>query len=165
MLVDDPSGDTYWGVCYIDYLKNREIFGCPAFKSVAGQLIYGGAEDAYLINEAAYGINVNTNNRRVTEIRNPGQFIFCHDHVEPKVDDGIEDMFHNNDRQDPTNLTGYRRGGFRQEYYRGIFRHSIKFNDDFRTGGKANILWLDGHVTWLQETTGDDVRKKWYTGN
>ena len=25
-------------------------------------------------------------------------------------------------------------------------------------------LWLDGHVTSIEETTGDDVRKRWYTG-
>ncbi|MHC4642857.1 MAG: hypothetical protein ACYS32_14540, partial [Planctomycetota bacterium] len=65
---------------------------------------------------------------------------------------------------------------------RGIFRHSIKFNDDYRTGGKASILWLDGHVTWLPETLGESsppvpsnplqphidgpyVPQSWYTGN
>ena len=155
----------YWGVCYIGYLKNREIFGCPAYKSVAAQLIYGGAADAHLINEAAYGLSIYTSNKRAVEIRNPARFIFCHDHVEPRFDDGTQDMFHNDDVPGALNLTGYRQGGFREEYYRGIFRHSIKFRDDFRTGGKANILWLDGHVSWLWETTGDNVPKKWYTGN
>jgi prepilin-type N-terminal cleavage/methylation domain-containing protein/prepilin-type processing-associated H-X9-DG protein len=34
-----------------------------------------------------------------------------------------------------------------------------------RTGGRANILWLDGHVSAIEETTGDDVEKRWYTGD
>jgi len=61
-------------------------------------------------------------------------------------------------------LTHYRQGGDRAEFYRGIFRHNIRRSDKFRTGGRANILWLDGHVESLEETTGDDVSEEWYTG-
>jgi prepilin-type processing-associated H-X9-DG protein len=52
----------------------------------------------------------------------------------------------------------------RAEFYRGIFRHNTRKSDDFETGGRANILWLDGHVESLEETTGDDVPEQWYTG-
>ena len=41
----------------------------------------------------------------------------------------------------------------------------IRRSDDFRTGGRANILWLDSHVSSLEETTGDNVPKRWYTGD
>ncbi len=58
----------------------------------------------------------------------------------------------------------YRQGGHRAKYYRDIFRHNIRANEDFRTGGRAIVLWLDGHVTSIEETTGDDVPKRWYTG-
>jgi prepilin-type N-terminal cleavage/methylation domain-containing protein/prepilin-type processing-associated H-X9-DG protein len=160
--------ETYWGVCYINYVKSRKVFGCPGFKNVLTELVDtggGGDDDPTLINEAALGLNGYTTNRRITEIRSPSEYIFCTDHVEPKDDDGTQDMFHNNDVLGATNLTGYREGGFREEWYRGIFRHAIKFSDDFRTGGYANVLWLDGHVSLIQETTGDNVRKFWYTGD
>ena len=58
----------------------------------------------------------------------------------------------------------YRQGGHRAKYYRDIFRHNIRANEPFRTVGRANILWLDGHVSSIEETTGDDVPKRWHTG-
>jgi len=37
--------------------------------------------------------------------------------------------------------------------------------DDYRTAGRANVLWLDGHVSSLEETTEDDVPLRWYTSD
>jgi prepilin-type N-terminal cleavage/methylation domain-containing protein/prepilin-type processing-associated H-X9-DG protein len=157
--------DAYWGIHFLNYIKTRVIFGCPAFKDVAADLMYAGA-DPMLINEAAYGLNAYTTNRNATEIRIPANFIYCTDHVEPRDDDYSRDLFHN-DGPGTLNLRDFRPGGDpdRMKEYRGIFRHAIKFRDDYKTGGKANILWLDGHVEWLWETTGDDVPEKWYTGD
>ncbi len=160
--------EAYWGVCYINHVKSRKVFGCPGFKDVLTELVDtggGGGADPTLINEAAYGLNAYCTNRRITEIRTPAKFIFCTDHVEPRDDDDTQDMFHNDDVLGAMNLTGYREGGFREEWYRGIFRHGITSSDDFRTGGYANVLWLDGHVDYIRETTGDNVRKYWYTGD
>ena len=172
MPIDSSRRPAYWGVAYRDQLKNRKIFGCPAFKSVSGLAVEtaGIEEDEYyLIDEAAFGLNAFGSNIRVSEVRKPEQFIFCTDHVEPRVEQEYIDMFHNDDGGQPHNLAHYRPGPDenpqRSPTYRGIFRHAIKYNDDYRTGGKANILWLDGHVTWLWETLGDDVPKKWYHVN
>jgi len=185
MPVDNSplADDTYWGVHFLKYIKSKEVFGCPAFKDVAVELMYPGY-DPMLINEAAYGLNAYSTNRNATEIRIPANFIYCTDHVEPRVDDNSDDMFFN-DGPGTWNVTRHRPGSpdpDRMQEYRGIFRHAIKFNDPFRTGGKANILWLDGHVSWLQETLGEknppipsnplqppiygpDVPQSWYTGN
>jgi prepilin-type N-terminal cleavage/methylation domain-containing protein/prepilin-type processing-associated H-X9-DG protein len=176
----DP--DAYWGIHFLKYVRSREIFGCPAFKDVAVELMYPGW-DPMLINEAAYGLNAYSTNRNATEIRRPANFIYCTDHVEPRDDDYARDLFHNTG-PGTWNLTDFRPGGNpdRMKEYRGIFRHSIKLNDEFRTGGKASVLWLDGHVTWLPETLGErnpptpsdpqqppingpDVPESWYTGN
>ncbi len=164
MPVDDSSlaEDTYWGVNFYDYVKSPDIFGCPAFKDVAAKLIYPTME-ATLINTAAYGLNAYSTNRRATEIRNASRFVYCNDHVEPRYDDNSRDMFFN-DGPGTMNLTHYRTGD-RRDAYRFIWRHAVKFNKDFLTGGKANILWLDAHVSWLWETTGDDVPRRWFTGN
>jgi prepilin-type N-terminal cleavage/methylation domain-containing protein/prepilin-type processing-associated H-X9-DG protein len=165
--------ETYWGVLYINYVKSRKVFGCPGFKNVIHRLVTtggGGGADPTLINEAAFGLNGYITNRRITEIRTPAEYIFCSDHVEPKDDDGTQDMFHNGDKPLSTNpsdwnLLGYREDGFREEWYRGIFRHAVAYNDDFLTGGYANVLWLDGHVDYIRETYGHDVPSKWYTGD
>lgn len=154
------DNDAYWGVAYKDYIKETKVFGCPSFKNVA-ELIY--PVDPELIHEAAYGLNVNVSDKKVTDIRNHAKFIVAHDHVEPKFEQGIKDMFYNNG-PGTMNLTHYREGGSRARFYRGIFRHNIRAHDDFRTGGRANILWLNGSVSPIEETTGDDVPEWWYTG-
>jgi len=151
--------DAYWGVAYIDYIKETKIFGCPSFRQVA-ELIY--PEDPKLIHEAAFGLNSYISDTKTTDLPNHAKIIVAHDHAEPKMEQGSRDMFFN-DGPGTLNLTHYRQGGSRAKYYRGIFRHSIKLGGDFETGGRSNVLWLDGRVSDIEETTGDDVPEKWYT--
>ena len=163
------DGDAYWGVAYIDYIKDPAVFGCPSFRSVAEGLIYN--VDPKLIYDAAYTLpyeffyNPATSKTRTTlsTIRPQSEFIISHDHVEPKIEQGVIDHFYNNG-PGSMNLTAYREGGARAKFYRGIFRHNIRSSRTFETRGRANVLWLDAHVTPLQETTGDDVPQYWYTG-
>ncbi len=152
--------DAYWGVAYKDYLKETKIFGCPSLRR-APELIYDVDPDA--IQEAAYSLNGYSRGVQVTDIRQHSEYIICHDHAEPRIEQGSDDMFFN-DGPGTNNLQHYRQGGHRSEFYRDIFRHNIRYSDAFRTGGRANILRLDGHVGPLEETTGDDVPEKWYTG-
>jgi prepilin-type N-terminal cleavage/methylation domain-containing protein/prepilin-type processing-associated H-X9-DG protein len=162
------DNDAYWGVSYLSYVKEPKVFGCPSYRAVA-ELIY--PDEPKLIFQAAFSLSqwvywdLDTNKERGTlaQIRHPDSFVVCHDHVEPKVEQGAIDMFHNNG-PGTMNLTHYRAGGARARFYRGIFRHNIRSNDAFKTDGRANILWMDGHVTTLQETTGDDFPKWWYSG-
>ena len=161
-LLPLSDGSAYWGIVYKPYLKETKIFGCPSLRRVPS-LIYNVDPDS--IQEAAFALNFHEDARgkSTTDLR-PSEFIFCHDHMEPRVENNERDMFHNNDTPGAMNLTHYREGGGRSEQYRDIWRHNIRANEAFRTGGRANILWLDAHVTSLEETTGDDVRKRWYTG-
>jgi len=160
----------YWGTFYRTYLKETKIFGCPSLQRVPEGLIYtysGYPDPAAVIQHAAYGLNHHSRarGRSVNTIRRPSEFLYCSDHAEPRPDGGSDDCFHNNDRPGTLNLTSYREGGSRAFTYRQIFRHSIRYPDPYKTGGRANILWLDGHVSHLQETTGDDVPLRWYTGD
>jgi prepilin-type N-terminal cleavage/methylation domain-containing protein/prepilin-type processing-associated H-X9-DG protein len=161
------SSGSYWGVYYYDYLKDTKIFGCPSLRRVP-QLIYSYsyAAPSELIQHAAFGLNHHPKARGLNteKVRNQAEFLFCSDHAEPRPDGGTDDCFHNNDVKGAMNLTAYRQGGNRSYAYRQIFRHNIRYPDPFKTGGRANILWLDGHVSALEETTGDDVRLRWYTG-
>jgi prepilin-type processing-associated H-X9-DG protein len=119
--------------------------------------------DPKLIWKAAYCLNANLSKKKVTTFRDPGHFIISHDHVEPKVEQGSQDMFYN-DGPGTLNLKVYRTGGTRTKFYTGIFRHNVRGGNSQKTNGRANILWLDDHVSPLQETTGDDVPARWYTG-
>jgi len=169
------SGSTYWGIFYKDYIKDQtKIFGCPSFQSATNtRLIYNysgsskASDSSYIIKHAAFGLNHHSRarHRNTNDIYRTSEFIFCTDHAEPRPECGTSDGFHNNERPGGMNLTSYRRGGSRFFSYRQIFRHNIRYADDDRTGGRANVLWLDAHVTHLEETTGDDVPSRWYTGD
>jgi prepilin-type N-terminal cleavage/methylation domain-containing protein/prepilin-type processing-associated H-X9-DG protein len=163
------TGDTYWGVWFYDYVKDTKIFGCPSLTHVPEGLIYtnNGQNPADVIKHAAYGLNDHprAEGRNTNTIYRAAEFLFCSDHAEPRPEGGSDDSFHNNDRPGTMNLTQYRQGGSRYFSYRQIFRHNIRYADAFKTGGRANILWLDGHVSALEETTGDDVPLRWYTGD
>jgi len=160
---DDRS---YWGIAYFPYLQKREVFGCAAFRNycetLAKDLLYGG--DPKLIYVSAFGANGWLSYENVVRIPRHSEIIVAHDHMEPRVENGTGagngDMLFPN--ASGTNLVHYRRGGGRANWYRGIFRHNIRARGDFETGGTLNILWLDGHVTSLTETTGEGVLKRWY---
>jgi len=157
--------DAYWGIDFIDYVRERELFGCSAFRNfcemIAKELLYGG--DYKLIYTSAYTLNGWLSKENMTRMRRPAEVIVAHDHMEPRVEHGNRSA--NSDMLFPSptgvNLTHYRTGG-RVNWYRGIFRHNIRATGDFRTFGSLNILWLDTHVSRLNETTGEDVPKRWY---
>ena len=171
------SSDTYWGIYYKDYIKGQtKIFGCPSFQTTTNtRLIYDysgsskASDSSYIIKHAAFGLNHHSRarERNTNTIYRLSEFLYCSDHAEPRPDGGTSDCFHNNNSPGGMNLTSYRksRGGNRWYSYRQIFRHNVRYGDDERTGGRTNILWLDAHVSALEETTGDNVPLSWYTGD
>ena len=169
------SSGTYWGIFYRDYIKDQtKIFGCPSFQTTTGtRLIYNysgstkSTDSNYVIRHAAFGLNHHSRARgRNTEtIYRPSEFIYCIDHAEPRPDGGTSDCLHNNNNPGSMNLTSYRQGGSRSYSYRQIFRHNVRRSDPYETGGRTNVLWVDGHVSPIEETTGDDVPLSYYTGD
>jgi prepilin-type N-terminal cleavage/methylation domain-containing protein/prepilin-type processing-associated H-X9-DG protein len=163
------NGNSYWGIWYYDYLKDTKVFGCPSLTHVPEGLIYTypGQNPKDVIQHASFGLNHHSRarGRNTNTVFRPDEFLICSDHAEPRPDGGTDDCFHNNDVKGAMNLTQYRQGGSRYFSYRQIFRHNIRYADPDRTGGRANILWLDGHATYLNETTGDDCELRWYTGD
>ncbi len=154
--------DSYWGVAYRDYVKNTKVFGCPSFKSAAELLVstklYG--YDPKVFYDSAFALNGWLDREKTTSIRTPAEVVLCQDHIEPRIENGVSDMLFNSG-PGTMNLTHYRTGG-RQDWYRAIFRHNIRSGEAFRTGGRLNMLWLDNHISIIQETTGDDVPKRYY---
>jgi prepilin-type N-terminal cleavage/methylation domain-containing protein/prepilin-type processing-associated H-X9-DG protein len=164
------STDSYWGTFYRSYVKETKIFGCPSLQRVPEGLIYTYADypdPGEVIQHAAFGINHHSEargNRKVSTIYRADEFLYASDHAEPRPDGGTSDCFHNGDQRGAMNLTSYRPGGNRANTYRQIFRHNMRYADNDRTGGHANLVWLDGHVSELDETNGDDFPERWYTG-
>jgi prepilin-type N-terminal cleavage/methylation domain-containing protein/prepilin-type processing-associated H-X9-DG protein len=158
--------DAYWGISYIDYVQKRELFGCPAFRNfvdiIAQDLLYGG--DPHFIYTSAFSSNGWLSNEKVTTMPRPAEVIMAHDHMEPRMEHG--NRGEKSDMLFPSpsgiNLTDYRRGGRRPIWYRGIFRHAVRLGDMGETGGRLNSLWLDGHVSFIRETTGAGILKRWY---
>jgi len=152
----------YWGIAYHNYLKEREVFGCAAFRNfcetLAKDLLYGG--DHKLIYTSAFAANGWLTKENTILIPRHSEVIMAHDHMEPRIENGTADMLY----ADPggVNLTHYREGGGRSNWYRGIFRHNIRRSGNFETGGTLNVLWLDGHVTSMDENNGEEVPKRWY---
>lgn len=156
--------EAYWGLVLKDYVKDPDVFGCPSFRKIAAvisetELLYN--TDPKLILQSAYCLNRRVEGANANRVPHPAELIVSHDHVEPRIENSAADMLHNTG-PGTNNLTHYRQGGGRAAWYRGIFRHSIRSGQPFMTGGRLNILWLDGHATKLNETTGDDVPESWY---
>lgn len=162
------AGDhrAYWGIAYINHVREQKLFGCPAFRNftqmIAQDLLYGG--DHRFIATSAFGANGWLSREKTTRLPNPAEVIMAHDHMEPRIEHGNEAEKSDMLFPSPTgvNLTDYRKGGRRTNWYRGIFRHAIRIGDNERTGGRLNTLWLDGHVSVIRESMGQGVLKRWY---
>jgi prepilin-type N-terminal cleavage/methylation domain-containing protein/prepilin-type processing-associated H-X9-DG protein len=172
----------YWGVAYIPYAKNKKIFNCPAMKRGDDWPESGGnwgrASQQYF-KYCSYGLNGyiagmreigNSKKMRNTNIyqdfKKHDEVIAFQDHIEQLLDDN-GDMFHIRPG-DRINLPQWRPSsqggtGFVDSYWSGEQWHDT-VQECFRHRGVSMTSWLDGHVTEIKETTGEDIPRKWYTG-
>jgi len=157
-----PSDNhSYWGINYIDYVKEEKLFGCATFKNfydqIATDMLYNGEGD---VHNAAYSMNGWLTKENINAIPHHAEVVVAHDHMEPRIENGNDMLCPDSSGR---NLTHYRQGGGRAAWYRGIFRHSVKnHSNDFETGGELNCLWLDGNVTTIRETNGENIPKRMY---
>src|SRR3990172_3936740 len=163
---DDAS---YWGTAFNEYVKDVDVFGCPSMTQFAEILAksllpgYPGGKEA--IQKAAYGLNGYIDLLNTNTVRNQAELVICTDHVEPRNEQSNEanhgDMFCIGNDSDNWNLSHFRMPGSathaRALHYRGIFRHNIRRGGDYETGGRADVLWLDGQVTSIEETYGEEI--------
>ena len=165
---DAGFNQSYWGLAFNEYTENPKVFSCKTFK----EGIYDVGENDIL---GGYGINRHFKDVNVAKIRMPAQYIIAQDHAEPQPED--VDLFYIHNTSYGYNLEEYRAGS-RKDHYGEIFRHAKKSaslddppgdtvrRDDImnRPNGQSNTLRLDGSVDGMDETTGENVRKSWYTG-
>lgn len=149
----------YWGVAYKPYAKNKKIFRCPSTKRVDDWPENGppwGLPAQVYFKYCSYGLNDYITDKKIDfEFNHHSEVIAFQDHIEQLLDDN-GDMFHIRPG-DNINLTQWRNGGTL-----GDFPEAVQ--ECFRHRGVCMTSWLDGHVTEVKETTGEDFQRKWYTG-
>jgi prepilin-type N-terminal cleavage/methylation domain-containing protein/prepilin-type processing-associated H-X9-DG protein len=153
-LKDDNA---YWGIAYKPYAKSKDIFHCPSQKRVDDWPEWGwGYVYQVYFEYCGYGLNGYVANKKIDhDFKRPHEFILFQDHIEQKLEVRT-DSFTISDGGS-TNLTQWRNGGTQ-----GDFPYAV--DECFRHSGKSVTAWLDGHVSQIRKTTGEDVPRRWYTG-
>ena len=150
----------YWGIAYFPYAKNKKIFRCPSTKRVDDWPEWGapwGLPAQKYFKYCSYGLNGYITNKKLNaEFKHLSEVIAFQDHIEQKLDDN-GDMFHIRPG-DRINLPQWRNGGTL-----GDFPEAVQ--ECFRHRSVSITVWLDGHVTEIAETIGEDIPRKWYTGD
>lgn len=184
---DCDDGWAYWAIAYSQYADTKDVFHCSAAKRVdmwcVGSEPFAGWEEAKLKKMfyfCHYGINGYTayesgdkvRFRKITDFKVPSSIIFCQDHIEQTLDGAYSDMF-------TANASGINLSQWRRDYISPYpecvsecFRHNRSSyarknqTDPYAVEkGLSNSLWLDGHVSRIEETIGTDVQYRWYTGH
>lgn len=160
----------YWGIAYEPYARNKKIFHCPAMKRCDDWPESGanwGRQAQQYFKYCSYGLNNYITNKKIDiEFKRSSEVIAFQDHIEQKLDDN-GDMFYIRPG-DRINLPQWRPrsqggNGFVDSYWSGEQWHDT-VQECFRHRGVSMTSWLDGHVTQIKETTGEDVPRFWYTG-
>ncbi len=142
----------YWGLAYIDYVEDKDLFACPSFINF-GQL----DTDRMLYDmgnkDAAFSMNAWLQREKTMNIPRHSEVIVSHDHMEPRIENGNDMLY---------DLSHYTTGS-RKEWYRGIYRHLVRKHSALETGGRLNVLWLDGHTSQMRESERqEEVSKRMY---
>lgn len=161
---DQDHDYAYWGIAYYPYSKNKKIFRCPSTKRVDDWPEWGwGVTYQRYFKYCSYGINgyitwngAEQRNVKIDhDFRRLDEVIAFQDHIEQKLD-GNGDMFYIRAGEN-INLTQWRNGGTLGDFPEGV-------QECYRHRGVSMTCWLDGHVSGIEESTGEDVPKYWYTG-
>lgn len=148
----------YWGIAYYPYAKNKKIFACPSAKRVDDWPEWSGwgIEKQPYFAYCSYGLNGHITNKKIDhDFKRQSEVIAFQDHIEQLLDDNGDTFYI---RPGATvNLTQWRLGWRATEFPDAV-------QECFRHRRVSVTSWLDGHVTEIQETTGEDVLQSWYTG-
>ncbi len=160
--------NAYWGISYLPYALNKKVFECPdTVRNDDWPEIGWGVLYQKYFKYCSYGLNgyiASTSNRptRVDQkFRTHSETVVFQDHIEQKLDSINSDMFCIGPSSS-INIPQWRPGnslvdvdwqGF--DTVRECFRHSKA----------SNTCWLDGHVSKIKQSTGEDVPTYWYDGD
>ncbi len=173
-MYDKDDTDAYWGIAYLKYVQNKDVFSCPSSKFQL-QTWNPDNDDAEIYSWAHFGLNGFISHRNIGRIKRQSEVIILQDHFEQKLDNNKNktDMFYIPDGQ-KINLTQWRYSISKWSEHSIVecFRHkrtsrSVEGeagNNNPKGIGVSNTLWLDGHVSEIAQSDGTDVYARWYTG-
>lgn len=174
-LINSQAGRpfAYWGVAYAPYLisssvlrktgsdasaiiaEARKIWRCPAAKAVDPGL------SATIDDPVSYGINgmitgtIEPRWRRMSRLGNSSEIIFAQDSIKPQLNKNQSDTL--SDFGSGMNLRDWRPGTV---VYSVVADAGV--GEYYRHLRRSNVLWLDGHVSPIASSTGEDVPKRFY---
>lgn len=169
VMVDKDEIHAYWGIAYYPYAKDIDVFHCPSSRFQLQN--WNSIDEIEIYHWAHFGLNGFVSNRKTSKIRRPGEMIVLQDHFEQKLDNNGDMMHINSKFNENYNLPQWRHHDKYPDALLEIFRHSRSSStvDSIEPWspqgtGFSNTLWLDGHVSAIQQTTGQDIPASWYTG-
>jgi prepilin-type N-terminal cleavage/methylation domain-containing protein/prepilin-type processing-associated H-X9-DG protein len=179
-LLGNRATSAYWGVAYFPYLASRSIaestgpnaaqiieearkyFLCPSSRIY--DALNGNPQEAW---PASYGLNGRIAGSRlprwprISTFKRPNEIIFAQDSMSPLMRNGSRDTL--SSYGGPLNLTSWRPippGG--ELFIMSAHREPIM--EYYRHNRAAQVVWLDGHVSRIQESKGQDVPGFYYDG-
>ncbi|HNS20289.1 MAG TPA: type II secretion system protein [Sedimentisphaerales bacterium] len=166
------DGNAYWGIAYHPYAPNKKVFRCPSTRRVDDWPENGwGLKYQEYFRYCSYGINSYVASRDTNgdgqvewtrvdrEFKKHDEVIVFQDHIEQKLDSADSDMFCVG--SGGINLSQWRPGSsLVNTYWQGY----DTVGECFRHKGTSMTCWLDGHVSGIKQSTGEDVPRRWYTG-
>lgn len=172
-MIDPDNKLAYWGVAYFPYASNPAVFHCPSFGKYYEVQKWDTSEtyaDETMYENSHFGLNAWISCRVISKIKSPYSMIVMQDHAEPKLENNGDtfSIRQGNSYNESYNLTQWRD----KEYgVASCFRHQRSHYERSEEApyspkgtGYSNTLWLDGHVSSIEQTTGEDVDYRWYTG-
>jgi prepilin-type N-terminal cleavage/methylation domain-containing protein/prepilin-type processing-associated H-X9-DG protein len=152
----------YWGVAYYPYCKQTDTFVCPSSRYMDDLGNYANSE---LFWDGTYGLNGflsgRQRNQKVLLAPRAGERILALDHLEHFLENN-GDMLHIR-KGDRLNLPQWR-----QEYTTLAYNTAEHYPDSlgqiYRHARRCNLLWLDGHVSNVKESEGEDIDVYWFCG-
>jgi len=156
------DGYAYWGISYEPYAKNKKVFRCPSTKRNDDWPENGwGILYQEYFRYCSYGLNGYVADKKIDhEFKKHDEMIVFQDHIEQKLDGVNSDMFCIGPGNS-INLTQWRPGSSLVDTY---WQGHDTVGECYRHSRTSNTSWLDGHVSSIKESTGEDVPVYWYTG-
>ncbi len=163
IMIDKNHGNAYWGVAYFPYCSNVDAFICPKSKYMDDLGDYANSEAYWHGTYALNGfLSGRKETRRINTTRRASERILALDHIEHFLENN-GDMLHIRQgdrinipqwRQETTDLA-YNTADHYPDPLGQIYRHVRR----------CNLLWLDGHISDITESTGEDVQSYWFCGS
>lgn len=151
----------YWGIAYYPYAPSKKIFRCPSTKRVDDwpEDGWGYVYQDYF-KYCTYGLNSYIKNKKVDHVfKKQAETIIFQDHIEQLLEVTTDSFTVSQGAS--VNLTQWRPGSSLVTTY---WRDHDTVQECYRHANTSMTVWLDGHVSSIKRSDGEDVPRHWYTG-